>query len=162
MQLKTKSQIKNMIAQESARIMVEQGIEKYHTAKYKAAENLNFHNLGCLPRNADIEVKLKEYYRLFNDHSHQYSILRLRKIALSIMELLAIFQTFLVGPVANGTASSSSPINIHLTADNIEELMGQLDKEAITYKLYERPIKNRQANQQKVSKISFYLRKNKY
>ena len=159
MQLKTKSQIKNMIAQESARIMVEQGVEKYHTAKYKAAENLNFHNLGCLPRNADIEVKLKEYYRLFDDQSHQYSILRLRKIALSIMELLAIFQTFLVGPVANGTASSSSPINIHLTADNIEELMGQLDKEAITYKLYERQLKTGSQSTKSFKGLAFIYEK---
>ena len=37
-----------MIAQETARIMVEQGIEKYHTAKNKAAENLNFHRLRLL------------------------------------------------------------------------------------------------------------------
>lgn len=159
MQLKTKSQIKNMIAQESARIMVEQGIEKYNTAKYKAAENLNFHNLGCLPRNDEIEVKLKEHYQLFDDQSHQYSILRLRKIALSIMELLANFQSYLVGPVANGTASRFSPINIHLTADNIEALMVQLDKEYIRYEFYERQLKTGGQSVKKYKGLTFLYEK---
>ena len=75
------------------------------------------------------------------------------------MELLAIFQTFLVGPVANGTASSSSPINIHLTADNIEELMGQLDKEAITYKLYERQLKTGSQSTKSFKGLAFIYEK---
>lgn len=138
--MNTKSQIKNMIAQETARIMVEQGIEKYHTAKNKAAENLNFHNLGCLPRNSEIEEKLKEYYRLFDGQSHQDKMLKLRKIALSVMDLFCSFQSFLVGPVANGTAAAPL-INIHLSAENIEDVMQHLDELSIAYKHYTRPLK---------------------
>ena len=62
--------------------------------KYKAAENLNFQNLGCLPRNSEIEDKLKEYHRLFDGESHHISLFKLRKIALSVMEFFGNFKRF--------------------------------------------------------------------
>jgi|TARA_B110000438_G_scaffold269396_1_gene285740 hypothetical protein len=159
MQLKTKSQIKKMIAQETARIMVEQGIEKYHTAKHKAAENLNFQNLGCLPRNSEIEDKLKEYHRLFDGESHHVSLFKLRKIALSVMEFFSNFQSFLVGPVANGTATAGSPINIHLSAENIEEVMSQLDDQLIAHKLYERQLKTGHQTTKSFKGLTFIYKK---
>ena len=87
MQPKSKNQLKNMIAQECARIMIEHDIKKYYTAKVKAASNLNLTHLGCLPSNSEIEEKLIDYYKLFHGESHEILIRKLRKTAFNIMNI---------------------------------------------------------------------------
>ena len=141
MQSRSKNQLKNMIAQECARIMIEQDIKKYHTAKMKAASNLNLAHLGCLPSNSEIEEKLVDYYHLFDGDSHVDVIHKLRKTAFNIMHIMVDFNPFLVGPVALGTASSNSHINIHLCAENIEEVIIHLEANNIFFKLIDKKLK---------------------
>ena len=43
-----------MLAQEAARIIVDQGLRDYRAAKLKAAERLGMNTRGSLPRNAEI------------------------------------------------------------------------------------------------------------
>ena len=51
----TTTKLKDMIAQESARIIAEQGIENFSVAKAKAAKFLNAEKKGCLPNNSEVE-----------------------------------------------------------------------------------------------------------
>jgi hypothetical protein len=141
MQTRSKNQLKNMIAQECARIMIEHDIKKYYTAKVKAASNLNLAHLGCLPSNSEIEEKLIDYYKLFHGESHEILIRKLRKTAFNIMNILAFFEPLLVGPVASGTASSNSHINIHLTAENMEDVIILLESKNIAFKLIDKKLK---------------------
>jgi hypothetical protein len=46
---------RQMLAQEAARIIVNQGIRDYGLAKKKAAERLGLNSRGSLPGNAEIE-----------------------------------------------------------------------------------------------------------
>ena len=134
-------QLKDMIAQEAAKIIDEKGIQQFGQAKFKAAENLNAMDNGCLPSNSDIEKKLIEYYQLFQTDVHLDHILSLRKIALDIMHIFDNYQIYLVGPVANGTANVSSAINFHIASEDESEIIQTLTKNDLTHKPYDRKIK---------------------
>ena len=134
-------QLKDMIAQEAAKIIAEKGIQQFGQAKFKAAENLNAMDNGCLPSNSDIEKKLIEYYQLFQTDVHLDHILSLRKIALDIMHIFDNYQIYLVGPVANGTANVSSAINFHIASEDESEIIQTLKKNDLTHKPYDRKIK---------------------
>ena len=142
-----KAKLKDMIAQESARIIAEQGFENFSAAKTKAAKFLNAEKKGCLPNNFEVERKLIQHYKIFHYKSHSNLIYSMRSIALIIMQLFNNYQPFLVGSVANGTASKSSKINIHLTSDNLEEIIHVLEKNKICTKQICIPIKYPHLNQ---------------
>jgi len=137
----TKKRFKEILAQESAKLIVSQGIENFSDAKNKAAQKLNIENLGCLPSNSDIEKSLKEHYQLFVPDTHTDYIKLMRETAIEIMNLFIDFQVYVVGPVVSGTAPSSSSINIHLGAEDIYDVTQILDKNKIKYKFFEKKIK---------------------
>ena len=142
----TKKRFKKILAQESAKIIVSQGIENFSDAKIKAAKKLNIENLGCLPSNYEIEKSLKEHYQLFVPEIHADYIKLMREAAIEIMNLFIDFQTYVVGPVVSGTASSSS-INIHLSSEDIYDVTQILDKNEMKYKLFDKKIKfNKKVN----------------
>ena len=134
---------RRVLAQEAARIIVEQGIHDYRVAKIKAAERLNMSARGLLPGNGEIEAAVSEHLKLFGRESHSDLLRGLRTAALSAMELLAQFAPRLVGPVLRGTAIENSPINLHVFADSAELVALTLDKQRVPYRLYERRLKSR-------------------
>ena len=137
----TKKRFKKILAQESAKIIISQGIENFSDAKNKAAKNLNIENLGCLPSNYEIEKCLKEHYQLFVPVTHAEYVELMRATAIEIMNLFIDFQTYVVGPVVSGTASSSSSINIHLSSEDVYDVTHILDKNKIKYKFFDKKIK---------------------
>ena len=137
----TKKRFKKILAQESAKIIVTQGIENFSDAKNKAAKNLNIENLGCLPSNYEIEKSLKEHYQLFVPVTHAEYVELMRETAIEIMNLFIDFQAYVVGPVVSGTASSSSSINIHLGSEDVYDVTHILDKNEIKYKFFDKKIK---------------------
>ena len=74
-----------VLAQEAARIIVEQGIEDYRAAKIKAAERLGMSTRGSLPGNAEVEQAIGEHLALFGRESHLDLLRVLRRAALSAM-----------------------------------------------------------------------------
>lgn len=134
---------RRMLAQEAARIIVEQGIEDFRVAKNKAAERLGMLDRGSLPGNAEIDRALSEHLQLFGRETHVNLLRMLRRIALSAMEMLAPFTPRLVGPVLHGTAAANSPINLHVFADQAELIAERLHIERISYRPYERRLKSR-------------------
>jgi hypothetical protein len=113
-QLQNGDRARTVLAQEAARIIVEQGIEDYRVAKLKAAERLGMSARGSLPGNTEIEKAVSEHLQLFGRETHLDLLRVLRRAALSAMELLAPFTPRLVGPVLHGTASANSPVNLHV------------------------------------------------
>lgn len=132
-----------MVAQEAARIIVNQGIRDYGLAKKKAADRLGLTVRGALPGNAEIEQAVGEYLQIFAAESHLDLLRSMRLAALSAMEMLATFTPRLVGPVLNGTADANSAVNLHVFADNPEAVALSLDKRGISYRPYERKLKSR-------------------
>ena len=54
---------RQLLAQEAARIIVDQGLRDYRVAKIKAAERLGMNSRGALPGNAEIEQAISEHLR---------------------------------------------------------------------------------------------------
>ena len=134
---------RKVLAQEAARIIVEQGIEDYRVAKLKAAERLGMSTRGALPGNTEIEQAVSEHLELFGRESHLDLLRVLRRAALSAMELLDPFTPRLVGPVLHGTANAKSPVNLHVFADDAETVAIRLQEHAIQYRPFERRLKSR-------------------
>ena len=134
---------RQVLAQEAARIIVEQGIADYRSAKMKAAERLGMSAHGALPGNPEIEAAVSEHLKLFGRESHRNFLRVLREAAVSAMDLLALFKPRLVGPVLNGTAAINSAINLHVFADSPEMVAMHLQDSSVAYRPYERRLKSR-------------------
>jgi predicted nucleotidyltransferase len=147
---------RQVLAQEAARIIVEQGIEDFRLAKTKAAERLGMTNRGSLPGNSEIEAAVSEHLQIFGRESHFDLLQSLRQAALAAMEILSPFSPRLVGPVLHGTAAASSSINIHVFADAPELIAIQLDDSSLTYKPFERRLKSRRDRSETYAGFRFY------
>lgn len=134
---------RQLLAQEAARIIVEQGIQDYRVAKRKAAERLGMTERGSLPGNGEIERAVGEHLRLFGRESHVDLLRLLRTAALSAMELLAAFTPRLVGPVLHGTAAPNAAVNLHVFADHAEQIAEWLRVSEVQYRPFERRLKSR-------------------
>lgn len=132
-----------MLAQEAARIIVEQGIHDFGAAKTKAAERLGLSARGSLPGNSEIEQALSEHLLIFHGDSHSLLLQKLRSAALSAMDVLSTFEPRLVGSVLSGTAGNHSTVNLHVFSDSIEQIADRLLLKKIPNKLYERRLKSR-------------------
>jgi hypothetical protein len=134
---------RRVLAQEAARIIVEQGIDDYRVAKLKAAERLGMSTRGALPGNSEIELAVAEHLQLFGRELHTDLLRALRQAALAAMEMLAPFAPRLVGPVLHGTANASSPVNLHVFADSAEQVALLLQENSVPYRAFERRLKSR-------------------
>lgn len=134
---------RQMIAQEAARIIVNQGIRDYRAAKIKAADRLGLNTRGSLPGNPEIERALEEHHQLFGGESHADLLRAMREAALSAMQLLARFTPRLVGPVLTGTADENSAVNLHVFTDTPEAVTKALNDLDIRNHPYERRLKFR-------------------
>jgi hypothetical protein len=146
---------RHVLAQEAARIIVEQGVQDYRAAKIKAAERLGMSARGVLPGNSEIERAIGEHLQLFGRESHIDLLRVLRRAALSAMEMLARFRPCLVGPVLHGTAASNSAINLHVFSDNFELVALQLQEMRVPYRLYERRLKSRRDQAETFAGVRF-------
>ena len=134
---------RQVLAQEAARIIVEQGIQDYRVAKTKAAERLGMKDRGSLPGNAEIELAVSNHLQLFNRESHVDLLRMMRGAAIAAMEMLLPYSSRLVGPVLHGTAAETSPINLHVFADASEMVAFKLQEQDVHYRPFERRLKSR-------------------
>jgi hypothetical protein len=112
------------IATAAARLIAEDGAD-YATAKRKAARQVlgeSHVNSKLLPDNDMIEQEVHRYNALFLADTQPARLLRLRTVALQVMEALAAFQPYLVGAVLNGTAGQHAHIHLQLFADSAKEV----------------------------------------
>jgi hypothetical protein len=134
----TTASVRERLAQTAARLMIENGIEDFGLAKRKAAERLGVRDLGALPSNAQIAASLAERQRIFEPDTHPHRIEDLRRTALSVMDLLEPFEPRLVGSVLAGTATVSSPIELHAFSDAPESIVWQLAEHGVSVRDCER------------------------
>jgi hypothetical protein len=130
--------LRQRVAQEAARLMVEQGIRDFSLAKRKAAERVGATLRQQLPENGEIEEALAEYLRIFYPESQPQRLRHLRETALRAMKLLERFEPRLVGPTLKGTVDQHSPVNLHLFALQPEEVSWFLLEQRIPHDTAER------------------------
>jgi hypothetical protein len=132
---------RQMLAQEAARIIVDQGLRDFRAAKMKAAERLGMSTRGSLPRNAEIELAVSEHLALYGREAHSDFLFSMRETTLSVMRMLSVFTPRLVGPVLIGTADENSAINLHVFSDSAEAVAAELRSLGHRYRPYERRLK---------------------
>jgi hypothetical protein len=150
------SRERKLLAQEAARIILEQGIQDFRLAKIKAAERLGMAARGSLPGNGEIEAAVSEHLQIFGRESHFDLLQLLRRAALSAMDILSPFSPRLVGSVLHGTASASSAIILHVFADTPELVAIQLNEHHLSYKPYERRLKSRRDRSETDAGFGFF------
>lgn len=146
---------RRVLAQEAARIIIEQGIQDYRAAKIKAAERLGLTGRGSLPGNGEIEAAVAEHLKIFRHDTHGTLLQSLRAAALSVMEFLSPFTPRLVGPVLAGTAAEHSAVNLHLFADSAEQVAFRLQEGGIDYRPFERRYKSRRGRTECYAAFAF-------
>ena len=133
--------LRQALAREAARLMIEHGLEDYGLAKRKAAMRLGVTDQAVLPKNTEIEEALAEHQRLFVPEAHANELHEMRRAAIEAMRLLADFEPRLVGPLLSGTATAHNDITLHLFADTPEMVVVQLLDRGIPHEFAERRIK---------------------
>jgi hypothetical protein len=121
------------ISREAARLMAEEGVLDFHTAKRKAAERLNLPETRQLPSNQEIEQALAEHLQLFHAKDLPQTLQHLRRLAVDAMRFLARFEPRLVGSLLSGNVTRFSEIQLHVTADNPEIVAFFLQEHGIPY-----------------------------
>ncbi len=112
--------MRQRLAQEAARILLESGRRDFLAAKRKAALHLNCSDTRNLPNNQEIEQALIEYQRLFHADEQTQELSQLRETACEAMRFFDAFSPRLVGPVLQGSADKNTPISLHFFADSPE------------------------------------------
>ena len=121
------------IAQEAARLMIEENIQDFLLAKQKAATRLRLHNKADLPTNEDIEAALSEYQQLYRSSTQTDHLKQLRQIAVEAMEFFQTYSPRLVGSVLDGYAGDHSSVVLYLFSDTPEEILIKLLDANIPY-----------------------------
>ena len=150
-------QMRQRLAQEAARILLESGLHDFHYAKQKAAEHLNATDTRNLPNNIEIEDAIREYQRLFKADSHPPHLRLLRTTALEAMRFFRDFSPRLAGPVVNGTADEHSGVCLHLFSESLEEVDMKLLDHNIPYELINKHVHWRSDAYETITAYKFYV-----
>ena len=110
--------LRRHIAYLAARLMAEDGVLDYATAKLKAARQAGLADSHLLPDNAEIEAALREYQGLYQKEDQPAHLRHLREIAVKVMRDFEAFRPQLVGSVLSGTAGQFSDVNLQLFTDD--------------------------------------------
>jgi hypothetical protein len=114
--------LRRHIAYIAARMMAEDGIADYATAKQKAARQAGLGDANLLPDNHEIEEALREYQGLYQKDEQPAHLRRLREVAVKVMREFDDFRPALVGSVLSGTAGQHSDVNLQLFTDDSKAL----------------------------------------
>ena len=113
---------RSRIAHLAARVMVEDGVEDYATAKRKAARLAGIPDTRQLPTNDEIDAELRTHRTLFAGDTHDARVRALRECAADVMYELERFNPYLTGSVLSGNAGKYADINLHLYTDSAKAL----------------------------------------
>lgn len=133
--------IRQLVADEAARLIFDEGYRDYRLAKNKAAERLGASQPGQQPGNEEIEAALYDYVSLVDPEEQQARLHQHRQIALEALDFLKEFQPYLTGSALDGTSGPHSPITLHLKANRAEDVMFFLEDQHIPFQTHERKLR---------------------
>jgi hypothetical protein len=132
------NQLRQLIAQQAARMMAEDGISDYAFAKKKAGRQLGVVDMNCLPTNAEIAHEIKLFHEIYHADDQPEALKQLRNDALTVMQILEKFNPHLTGTVLDGTAGLHAETHIHLFADSLKDVEMFLLNSQIPYETTEK------------------------
>lgn len=129
-------QLRVSIAREAARLMYEEDVKQYFTAKRMAARRLCGRVGGKqiryrpadLPSNGEIREQLLELAELAEGSHRGRRLFAMRITALEALEALAPFEPRLIGSVSTGHVRRGSDIDLHVFTDDEDALFDHLKR----------------------------------
>ena len=114
--------LRQVLADETAKIITIEGIKDFHRAKIKASERLGNSQHGSLPSNFEIKQAIHSFQNTFLP-GYRNIIIAQRQAALEIMQLLHLYRPYLAGSVLEGISGINHPISIHVSCDTVESVI---------------------------------------
>lgn len=121
--------LRRAIAEEAARLMVDEDVREYIEAKRMAADHLlgmRVGPCGALPSNGEIRAAIVARARLVGGVAHGQRLAHMRRVAIRVMGELEAFEPRLIGSVASGKIHRNSDVDIQLFCADEERLEGAL------------------------------------
>jgi len=143
------------LVQEAARILCEEAVIDYRTAKLKAAQRLGLSGNTPLPDNARIQAAVIDYQRLFGGREYAERLRQLRSTAVQAMRLLAEFQPRLSGAAVSGAITAAHRVQLHAFADKAEALDLFFEDRQIPYRQDDRVYRYANGNEENVPLLRF-------
>lgn len=145
----TYSSIRELIAEEAARLLHEEGYRDYHLAKQKVVARLGVAantKKTNQPSNSEIYNALLRRCALYTNKESKHHLNELRKVAIEAMDFLQQYSPRLTDSVMDSTAGKHSPVTLHLFPPSPEEVMFFLEDNKIPFQTHEKriTIKNKQ------------------
>ncbi|MBK1722119.1 hypothetical protein [Thiocystis violacea] len=133
--------LKERLAYEAARIMVEQGLSDFDRARRKAAERAGIQDRRHWPTNEAVRDAVLIQQRLFLGSAHARERHSLRQQALQAMQTFAAFSPWLVGSVLTGMGDRQTGVELFLFADRPEDVLFALVEQRIPWREAERSLR---------------------
>ncbi len=127
------------LAEETARLMAEQGIAEPERARRKVAERAGIDNKRLWPSNEEVKEALLAYRRLFWKPDQTKSLRRRREQALAAMRHFAPFAPRLVGSLIDDYPDPDQPVRLHLYAEAVDEIVLTLLNQGIPWRERQEP-----------------------
>jgi len=122
------------LAEETARLMAEQGIPEPERARRKVAERAGIDNKRLWPNNEEVQEALLAYRRLFWRPDQGATLLQRRGQALAAMRHFARFGPRLVGALIDAYPDPDQPVRLHLFAETVDEVVLALLNQGIPWR----------------------------
>jgi len=130
------------VCEEAARIMADESVRDFQLAKHKACEHLGLnHRRTPLPTNREIESAVLTRLRLFSGQSLADSLREIRRQATELMHLFAAFRPRLVGALLRGNITLDTRIELHMFAENPEDVADHLDRNNIPCQVFDKRVR---------------------
>ena len=118
--------LRNKVAQEAALLLYTSQEKEFKQAKQRACLTLG---ARVLPSNLEVAQELDIIAMEREGPQRKERLLRMRKEAKQTMKILAEFNPLLVGSVWRGTARKSSDIDVHVFAEDCQQVLQQLQNQ---------------------------------
>ena len=131
----TSSKLRRQIAYQAAMLMYQRQESEYYRAKMKASKQIckGWVKPKDLPSNAEIRDEIQNLARMFEGDARKDHLQDMRVEALRMMRVLEKYRPRLIGSVFTGHVRKGSDIDLHIFADSIESVTGELDFHGFTY-----------------------------
>ncbi|MFO0605895.1 MAG: nucleotidyltransferase domain-containing protein [Polyangiales bacterium] len=126
--------LRGAVAAEAARLMYEEGVKQYFTAKRLASKRI-FGRVGGrrmrfrpadLPSNGEIRDALLQLAELAEGDGRTRRLFAMRVVALEAMRALEGFEPRLIGSVSTGHIRKGSDVDLHVFTDDPDELLAHV------------------------------------
>jgi hypothetical protein len=133
--------LRQRMAYEAARIMVQQDLSDFDRARRKAAERTGILDRRSWPANDEIQEAILTQRRLFSSETGERELRRLRSQALRAMEAFRAFSPRLLGSALARPGRADRGVQIFLFADCPEDVVFALMEQRIPWHERERPFR---------------------